>query len=179
MLKSKPAVENKHAQVVPDCKMQPAKRLAWAAHRHSLQLPVKLLTLQETICGPALMIWGAREITITTTARRMQIIISKVHRRTCRAPIVEQPRQRSGVVIYVEKWFVMHADYTSNYTVSIDLTRCVAIQFTLADVVQKVTSQTEEVRSLIVLLSVQILIVLINCRVKEPRKSRTRRKRWC
>lgn len=137
--------------------MQLAKRLAWAAPRLLLQLLVKSLTLQETTCGPAQMIWP-RETTTTTTARRMQTIISKAHRRTCRAPTVERQPQRSGDATCVVKWFAMLAACTSSCTVLIDRTRCVVTQFTHVDVVQRATSQTEEVSSMNVQCWSQIFI---------------------
>ena len=145
MLKSKLAVENKRVQAVQDCKMQLVRSLAWEDHHHHLQqLQVKSLTHQATIYGLGLMILQ-KETTITTTVRRMPTIINRVHRRICRAPIVEPPQRRSGVVTCVVKWCAMLVDCTLNCTVSIDLTRCVATRSTHVDDVQRVISQTEEV----------------------------------
>lgn len=86
-----------------------------------------------------------RVLTTTTTARRAPTTINRVRRKICRAPIVEQPRRRSGDVTCVARWCVTLAACTSNCTVSIGHIRCVATQFTHADVVQRETSRTEEV----------------------------------
>lgn len=108
-------------------------------------LPVRWPTHPATTCGPARMICRKATTTITT-ARRTPTIISRARRRICHAPTAERLRQRSGVVICAVRWCATHAACTSSFMVSTDRTRCVATQSTLADVVQRAISLTEEVR---------------------------------
>lgn len=140
MLKSKPVAENKLAQVAQDCRTPPERR-SWADRRHSLPHLVKWLTHQAITCGLARMI--SPRATTTTIARRTTT--TTAHRRICPVPIAEQPRPRFGAVTCAVRWFVTLADCTLNFMVLTDRIRCVAIQFTRADVVPRATSPTEEV----------------------------------
>ena len=145
MHRSKQDDENRRVQVAQVFKMQLGKLAVDRLHLQQ-QLRVRFLTHQATICGQARMI-SRKATTTITTARRTPTTISRAHRRICRVQIVEPPQLRSGVVTYAVRWFAMLVVCTSNCTVSIDHTRCVATQSIHADVVQRVISQTEEVRA--------------------------------
>lgn len=178
MLKSKAVDgENRPVQVARGLQTQAARRL-WVARRHLQPLPVILATLPVITCGPARM--TSRRST-TTTAPRAPTTTSKARRKICPAPTVARLRQLFGVVTCVGKWCATRAACTLSCMASIDHTRCAVTRFILVDVAQRVTSLTEEVSLPGVTRLPRFLIdfLIFFCRVKKPRKSRTRGEWWC
>lgn len=138
MHRNRLADESNRARAARDCKKLERKLAAlhhWPSARMSLAIR------RSTISGRAMR--TPRRATTTTRVRRTTT--SRAHRRICRAPTAERPPPQFGDEIFAVRWSAMRADSTLSFTVSIGHIRCDVTRFTRADVVQRVTSRTEEV----------------------------------